>query len=142
YVDRILIQCDGHAVMHNLGAGMIVMTREAAQIILQYYRTGMTSENRKVFSMLSGVDIGPYWAFKGSEHMLVADWGWDRMLAQHGMCSLALTATKAKQLEKIKDMGLALAKKPAKELDNPKAFDKYARNLDRMRKGAVEFPTT
>jgi len=142
YVDRILIQHDGYAVMHNLGAGMIIMTREAAELILQHYRTGMTVENRKTFSMLSGVDIGAYWAFRGSEHMLVADWQWDRMLAQHGFCSLALTPAKATQLEDIASMGLMMAKKPVKELQNEKAFRKYAGNLEQIRKGAVEFPVT
>ncbi len=142
YVDRVLIQCDGFAVMHNLGAGMVIFSRTAAELVLNYYRTGMTTENRKVFAMLSGVDIGPYWAFKGMDHMLVADWSWDRMLAQHGLASLALTPTKASQLEKIKDQGLALAKKPVKELDNPKALARYTRNLERIRKGEVIFPVT
>lgn len=142
YVDRVLVQCDGFAVMHNLGAGMVIFSRTAAELILNYYRTGMTTENRKVFAMLSGVDIGPYWAFKGMDHMLVADWSWDRMLAQHGLASLALTPAKVTQLEKIKDQGLALTKKPVKELDNPKAFTKYARNLERVRKGEAIFPVT
>jgi hypothetical protein len=142
YVDRILIQCDGFAIMHNLGAGMVIFSRHAAELILNYYRTGMTTENRKVFSLLSGVDIGPYWAFKGSDHMLVADWSWDRMLAQHGLCSLALTPTKATQLEKIKDQGLVLAKKPVKELDNPKALVRYSTSLFRIREGHEEFPIT
>lgn len=142
YVDRILIQHDGYAVMHNLGAGMVIFTREAAEIVLQYYRTGMTVENRKVFAMLAGVDFGKYWAFGGSEHMLVADWQWDRMLAQHGLCSLALTPTKAKQLEDIKAQGLMLAKKPVKELQNLKCLARYQRNLEMIRKGEKEFPRT
>lgn len=142
YVDRILIQCDGFAVMHNLGAGMVIFSRHAAELILQYYRTGMTTENRKVFSLLSGVDIGPYWAFKGSDHMLVADWQWDRMLAQHGLCSLALTPTKATQLEDIKAQGLMLAKKPVKQLENKKAFVRYCGNLHGIRKGYVKMPMT
>jgi hypothetical protein len=142
YVDRVLVQCDGFAVMHNLGAGMVIFSRSAAELILKYYRTGMTSENRRVFSLLSGVDIGSYWAFRGSEHMLVADWSWDRMLAQHGLCSLALTPAKAEQLEDIASMGLAMVKKPVKELDNPKAFTRYARNLEQVRKGDVIMPST
>lgn len=142
YVDRILIQCDGFAVMHNLGAGMVIFSRHAAELILQYYRTGMTTENRKVFSLLSGVDIGAYWAFRGSDHMLVADWQWDRMLAQHGLCTLALTPTKATQLEDIKAQGLMLAKKPLKQLESKKAFAKYRACLEWVRKGDLEIPRT
>jgi hypothetical protein len=142
YVDRVLVQCDGFAVMHNLGAGMVIFSRAAAEIVLRYYRTGMTSENRKTFAMLSGVDIGPYWAFRGSDHMLVADWQYDRMLAQHGLCSLALTPAKASQLENIKSMGLEMAKKEVKERRDKAALARYTESLAAIRKGRVETPTT
>jgi hypothetical protein len=142
YIDRVLVQCPDFAVMHNLGAGMVIFSRSAAKIVLNYYRTGMTVENRKVFALLSGVDIGPYWAFKGSENMLVADWQYDRMLAQHGFCSLALTPTKAKQLDNLKEQGLALARKPVKELQNKAAFARYRESLAAIRKGTVETPKT
>src|ERR1700677_940218 len=75
YEDRILIQRDGNAVMHNLGAGMIMFSRKAAQLVLQNYRTVWTTENRLLFAQLSGIDIGKYWAFKGEQQFLVADWG-------------------------------------------------------------------
>lgn len=125
YEDRILIQRDGYAVMHNLGAGMIIFKREAAQLILQQYRTGMTVENRKLFSLLSGIDIASYWAFRGSDHMLVADWQYDRMLAQRGMCSLALTPAKATQLEDIAAIGLTMAQGEIAERRDDKAFSRY-----------------
>lgn len=122
YEDRILIQRDGYAIMHNLGAGMIMFTREAASIVLRQYRTHMTTENRRIFSLASGIDIGPFWAFKGSDHMLVADWGYDRHLVEHGLCSLALTPAKATQMEDIARMGLTMAAGPVKERENPEAY--------------------
>jgi hypothetical protein len=125
YEDRILIQRDGYAVMHNLGAGMIVLRCDAAALILQQYRTGMTSENRKVFGLLSGIDIAAFWAFRGSDHMLVADWTWDRMLAQRGMCSLASTPAKATQLEDIAAIGLTMAERWVDERRDDKAFARY-----------------
>ncbi len=131
YEDRILIQRDGYAVMHNLGAGMIIFKREAAQLILQQYRTGMTVENRKLFSLLSGIDIASYWAFRGSDHMLVADWQYDRMLAQRGMCSLALTPAKATQLEDIAAIGLTMAQGEVDERRDDKAFVRYQAFLSR-----------
>ena len=91
FEDRILIQRQGYAVMHNLGAGMVIFTREAAQLVLKYFRTGWTNANRLVFSQLSGIDIGSYWAFRGGQHILCADWGFDVVLAAHGLASLALT---------------------------------------------------
>jgi hypothetical protein len=142
YEDRVLVQRDGYAVMHNLGAGMIVLTREAAQLVLNQYRTGITGENRRVFSMLSGIDIGRYWAFRGMDHMLVADWQYDRMLAQAGMCSLALIPCKATQLEKIEEQGLKLAKEPVDALRNDVAFQTFAERTHKIRHGELVLPST
>ena len=63
YEDRILFQRPDYAVLHNTGAGMVIYTREAAELILKYFRTGWTNANRLLFSQLSGIDIGAYWAF-------------------------------------------------------------------------------
>jgi len=142
YEDRILIQRDGYAVMHNLGAGHIIFSREAACLILNQYRTGYTGENRKLFSMLSGIDIGRYWAFKGLEHMLVADWSYDRMLAQAGMCSLALVPCKATQLEEIEKQGLKPAKLPVDALKNDRAFKTFCERTHKIRDGVWSPPVT
>jgi len=58
YDDRILIQRDGYAVMHNLGAGHVVYTREAARLILDNYRSAWWPDNRAIFAQLSGIDNG------------------------------------------------------------------------------------
>lgn len=111
YEDRVLIQRDGYAVMHNLGAGVVIFTREAARLVLDNYRTTFTSENRAAFSQLSGIDIGSYWAFRGSEHWLTVDWSFDKVLASHGLCSLALTPCKATMIGQdppLEDQGLKL----------------------------------
>jgi len=142
YEDRILIQRKGYAVMHNLGAGMIILTRKAAELILNQYRTGFAGENRRVFSMLSGIDIGRYWAFRGIDNMLVADWSYDRMLAQRGMASLALTPTKAQQLEDIKKQGLKAAKRPVDGLRNDRAFETFKERTHRVRSGDFALPST
>src|SRR5215472_14381174 len=142
YEDRILIQRDGYAVMHNLGAGMIIFTREAACLVLNQYRTGYSGENRKLFSMLSGIDIGRYWAFKGLDHMLVADWSYDRMLGQSGMASLALVPAKARQLEQIEKQGLKLATEPVDSLRNDGAFETFCQRTHKIRDGVWSVPTT
>lgn len=111
YEDRVLIQRDGYAVMHNLGAGCVIFTREAAQLILANYRTGWTTDNRTVFNQRAGIDIGAYWAFRGNEHWLTADWHFDTILARNGLCSLALTPAKCQmigQSPSLAEQGLAL----------------------------------
>lgn len=140
YEDRVLVQRDGWAIMHNLGAGMQIFTRQAAELILQQYRTGMTSENRKTFSILSGIDIGAFWAFRGSDHMLVADWTWDHMLAKHGLCSLALTPAKAEQLEDIAAMGLMMVREPVEARRDQRAFEHFRDQCKRIRNGELILP--
>ena len=137
YEDRVLIQRDGYAVMHNIGAGCQIFTRKAAEIILQQYRTGMTSENRRTFSLLSGVDIGGFWAFRGSDHMIVADWCWDQQLAKYGMCSLALTPAKAEQLEDVAAMGLEMVREPIEARRDERTFETFRDRTKAVRNGEL-----
>lgn len=136
YEDRVLIQRDGYAVMHNLGAGMVIYTRKAAELILQHFRTSMTTENRRVFSQLTGMDIGRYWAFRTSENWLCADWGFDRVLAQHGLASLALTPACCEmigQVPPLHEQGLKLVERPVELLRDEKRFKLYRENMDYIR---------
>lgn len=138
YEDRILFQKDGYAVCHNLGAGMIMFTRQAAELVLQNYRTVWTSENRLLFAQLSSVDIGNYWAFKGNQNFLVADWNFDRVLAAHGLASLALIPNRVQMLDQdIAPLGLKYAdgKPPEVITDNAKHFERYRDNLAKIREG-------
>src|ERR1700734_559687 len=45
YDDRVLIQRDGYAIMHNLGAGIVIFTREAASLVLASFRTHWWPDN-------------------------------------------------------------------------------------------------
>jgi hypothetical protein len=63
YVDRILCQRDGYALMLNTGFGQQLYTRAAAQIALKHLRTVWTIENRRVFAKLTGWTLalgGPF----------------------------------------------------------------------------------
>lgn len=145
YEDRILIQRNGYAVMHNLGAGMIVFTREAAELILDQYRVQKTTENRTIFSQLSGIEIAKYWAFRGSEHFLVADWRWDALLASKGFASLAVTPSMVEmigQTPPLEQQGLRLVDEPMGVFDLPKVFDRYRESLQAIRDGEMTLPDT
>jgi hypothetical protein len=136
YEDRVLIQRNGYAVMHNLGAGMVVFTREAAQIVLDTYRTQWTGENRQIFAQLIGRDIGGYWAFRGGEHWLCADWRWDAILASRGFATLGLTPSPVEMIGQdppLEDQGLSLVKAPLTWHGDD--FDRYCDNLARIRDG-------
>jgi hypothetical protein len=140
YVDRILVQRDGYAVMHNLGWGMQILTREAAQLTLKHMRTHWTSENRRAFAKLSGIDIGSYWAFRTNEHWTTPDWGNDAVLASHGFASLALTPSPVEmigQKPSLRDQGLELATKPVEDRRNDEAFGRFAVNTRLIRDGSL-----
>lgn len=144
YEDRILCQRDGYALMHNLGAGVVFYTRQAANIVLENFRTSWSTENRNIFALLSGIDIARYWAFRGSQHWLCADWGFDKCLAAHGLASLALTPSPVEmigQVPPLAEQGLTLATLPV-ELRDEKAFILFADRTRMIRDGNWKIPFT
>jgi hypothetical protein len=136
YVDRILIQRDNYALLHNVGAGVVLFTREAAELVLKHFRTGWTNANRLLFSQLSGLDIGAWWAFRGGQHSLCADWSFDLVLAAHGLASLALTPSPVEmvgQVPPLAEQGLTIAIEPVAERVNEVAFQLYRERLRQIR---------
>jgi hypothetical protein len=141
YVDRILCQRDGYALSHNLGWGMQILTRQAAELTLKYFRTHWTSENRRVFVRLSGIDIGSYWAFRTNEHWTCPDWGNDAVLASHGLASLALTPSPVEmigQTPSLADQGLKLATEPVEDRRNDDAFARFSDMTRVIREGHLD----
>ena len=141
FVDRVLIQKDSFAVMHNTGAGMIILTRQAAQIVLDTFRTPWTTDNRRIFAQLCGIDIGTYWAFRNNENFLTADWAWDAALAAHGLASLALTPSPVEMVGQnppLAEQGLTIAAGPVEERRDDKAFGIYRGELAKIREGYLQ----
>jgi hypothetical protein len=140
YADRVLIQRDGYAVMHNLGAGMVVFTRQAAEIVLRTFRTHWWPDNCKLFAQLSGIDLRTYAAFRGQEHFVTTDWGWEAQLARHGLASLALTPAKCQMIGQsppLEQQGLKLT--TAEGVHGGTGFEQYRDNLQKIRAGIYKF---
>ena len=141
YTDRILVQRDGYALMHNLGWGMQIMTRQAAELTLRHFRTHWTTENRRTFARLSGIDIGSYWAFRTNDHWTTPDWGNDAVLASHGLASLALVPSPVEmigQKPSLADQGLKLADAPVEDRRNDDAFDRFATMTSLIRENHLD----
>ena len=141
YQDRVLAQRDGYAVCHNLGWGMQILTRKSAELTLRHCRTHWTTENRRVFARLSGIDIGTYWAFRTNEHFTTPDWGNDAVLAAHGLASLALVPSPVEmigQKPSLAEQGLALATAPVEDRRNDEAFDRYVGLTGDIRGGGYD----
>jgi len=140
YEDRILFQRDGYAVMHNIGAGMIVFTREAARLVLDNFRTAWSTDNRRVFAQLCNVDIGSYWAFRTNEHPCTADWHWETVLAAHGLAALALTPSPVDMIGQnppLAEQGLTLASTIMLQRVDDIAFDRFRENIAWIREGGL-----
>lgn len=145
YEDRILIQRDGFSVVHNIGFGSQILTREAATIALRNIRTGLTSENRRLFCQLTGKDIGDWFAFRKNEGHLCADWHQDVVLASHGLASLALVPSPVEMIGQnppLQDQGLKIADEPFELLRDDAAFSTYVSRLGQIRSGAWTIPST
>jgi hypothetical protein len=145
YVDRVLIQREGYAVMHNLGAGMVIFTREAAELVLRSFRTHWWSDNVRLFAQLSGIDLRTYAAFRGNETWLTTDWGWDAQLVAHGLASLALTPAKCRMIGQkipLEQQGLELTTRqvPADLPVLVDQFRKYRALTENIRKGYFAVP--
>ena len=136
YVDRVLIQRDGYAVMHNVGAGAAIFTREAAEVALRTFRTGYWPDNRQVFAQLCGIDIGMYAAFRFNDQNVTSDWHWEVALAQRGLACLALTPSKADMIGQnppLRDQGLELTTGPVEARRDDAAFGHLKYNLNHVR---------
>jgi hypothetical protein len=137
YEDRILCQRDGYALAHNTGYGMTIYTREAARIWLRNKRTGWTTENRRLFAQLVDRDIGAWWAFRYGEHHLGSDWSADRVIAAHGLASLALTPTACTDMldNDLAYQQLTLARHPVEALRDDIGFAKFVERTRMIRSG-------
>lgn len=127
YEDRILVQRDGYAVMLNTGFGQQILTRQAASIWLKHFRTGQAWENRRVFSQLTGLDIGHWWFCRRNDQPIGSDWSLDSVLASYGLASLALVPTACVDMidNSLQQQGLTLARHPIELLRNDLAFSHY-----------------
>jgi hypothetical protein len=138
--DRVLFQRDGYAVMQNLGAGCVLFTRAAARLVLDTFRTGWSTDNRRIFAQLAGFDIAPFWAFRAHEHALTADWHWDAALAANGLASLALVPSPAQMIGQnppLEEQGLHIVKEPM-PAPRDKFFPHYVEQLVAVRSGRLK----
>jgi hypothetical protein len=143
YLDRVLAQRDGYALMHNLGWGTQIMTRGAAKLALRNMRTGWTLDNRRIFSVLADDDIGRWWAFRAFEHNIGPDWWNDAMLAAHGYASLALTPSPVEMIGQnppLAEQGLAIVTRPDIQPNDKRRFESFKERSALVRSGELRMP--
>jgi hypothetical protein len=125
-----------------------VLSRNAASKIAMGYRTGHTIENREIFAMMSGLNVGafsdPGWPWGMDDVHITADWAFDAALARHGYASLGLVPQCAEMIDNTAEWmaayGMTYAKEPVESRRNPEAFELYKRRMTLVRKGQLTLP--
>lgn len=105
HAERILVPRGDYALMFNLGAGMIVLTREAVEHILDYYRTATTGEVAFLFSHYTGLPFPVPWQVQDEKVAHIpairstGDWMFEVSFLPAGLVALAPTPTLAHNLD-------------------------------------------
>lgn len=92
---------------------------------------------------VSGLDFARWSLFARDAHPHCADWGFDRVLAQHGLVSLALTPAKCQMIGQeppLKEQGLTLVTGPVEARRDDKAFDTLVERTELIRNGDLKIP--
>jgi hypothetical protein len=87
---RVLIHRPGYVIKWNVGAGMVLFTREAAQMVLADYGADTASELAHYYCRKFAQDLRNVWEFYmlGPNHLHGCDWRYAKSLYQRGLSSL------------------------------------------------------
>lgn len=105
HAERMLVPRGDYALMFNLGAGMIVLTREAAQMVLDSYRTATTGEVAFLFSHYTGLPFPVPWQVQEQSVAHIpairstGDWMFEASFLPAGLVALAPCPTLARNLD-------------------------------------------
>lgn len=133
YDRRILFVRPGYAVMFNIGAGMLVLTRDAAEALLATYRSTSGREIARVCKKMTDGDIGQI-CERGlrEDYFYSADWFFDCALMQMGFASVGTLPALARNIDA--DQAATWGIQPVSEVQPaaglaPALFRNYQRNL-------------
>jgi hypothetical protein len=90
FVSRTLSVHSQYAKLWNVGAGMVLFTREATRVILRHYHPRRAKELSGYFQKTSNNDLTDIWELwkDRSDRLLGCDWGYSLELDRHGFSSL------------------------------------------------------
>lgn len=108
FESHVLEYRSGYSLQSDIGAGMVLFSRPAAQIIVELYANPsslqMTTHSwRKFYADLFGLDLrtfAPFWAFPADRAFpCTLDWGYTPSLYLNGYASLSTIPSYATDLE-------------------------------------------
>lgn len=99
--ERVLAPLGDRALVHNLGAGSIVMSREAAQVVLANYRNRLVREVRHHWASVMGL-VPTGWGHPQEEEIwYTVDWTFEVSLHEAGWLTMAPLPSMATTLDGI-----------------------------------------
>jgi hypothetical protein len=98
---RILIRRPHYAIMWNMGASMVLFTREAARVVLATYKPVSSSGLARFFHRRFGVDLSGVWELMMDQpdRSLGCDWAYAMYLYKNGLSSLGTVPSMAIDLD-------------------------------------------
>src|SRR5262249_2471791 len=90
-----------YATLWNIGAGMVLFTRKATQVVLRHYHPRRAKEVSAYFEKRYGNDLRHIWELWMDRHdrLLGCDWGYSLELDKRGLSSLGTVPTYSYNLD-------------------------------------------
>jgi glycosyltransferase involved in cell wall biosynthesis/Tfp pilus assembly protein PilF len=100
-VSRVLAQGPQYVVKWNMGAGMVLFSRAAAEAVLADYRLSSAQEVHHLFRTTTGVDLSPAWELfmEKPDRPLGADWRYASSCWKSGLISVGTVPTMAENID-------------------------------------------
>ena len=101
FLSRTLAPQSQYATLWNIGAGMVLFTRNATRIVLRHYHPRRAREVSAYFKKKHGNDLRHIWELWMDRHdrLLGCDWGYSLELDKRGLSSLGTVPTYSYNLD-------------------------------------------
>jgi glycosyltransferase involved in cell wall biosynthesis/SAM-dependent methyltransferase/Tfp pilus assembly protein PilF len=98
---RVLARTENYVVKWNVGAGMVLFSREAAQAVLDDYSLPSAGEIKNFFHKNSGADLSGVWELfmDKTDRLLGADWRYASSIWKKGLVSVGTVPTFAENID-------------------------------------------
>lgn len=137
----VLVYRPQYGIMWNTGAGMVLFTREAANIVLSTYGIVTAKKLSRFYSNLLGDNLQNRWALwmDRKNRLLGCDWAYNMRLYKYGLVSLGIIPSMAVNIDQnISDTRTFYVKETGEYFGENDI--KFSRLLDKMSRSMCPLP--
>jgi len=104
YQTRVIEYRDGYFIGSVVGAGMVLFSRPAAQLLLDQYQTLAGNTSRRLWRFYGetfGIDLRGIWELwcNAPDRLIGMDWGYSALLYRHGYASIGSIPSIAQDMQ-------------------------------------------